>query len=91
MTIQPHILVVLWIEQPKALLEKIRADFPGYKVSYFRQQSLEEQRKHGEVKETNERANRGGVPTGELCGLVKGNRGLIWVVLCLYVMCILVM
>ena len=62
---EPHILVVLWIEEPKALLEKFRANFPGYKVSYFRQQSLDEQKKAGDVKGTNPRANRGGVPDGE--------------------------
>ncbi|KAK2758760.1 hypothetical protein FQN54_003451 [Arachnomyces sp. PD_36] len=54
---EEHILIVLWPEEPKALVEDIRAKLPGYKVTYFQQRGMEDS-----LAEGNFLANTGGVP-----------------------------
>lgn len=57
---QEHVLVVLWLDEPKALMESLRAKLPGYKVTYFKQKNMEESLGEGKFL-----ANTGGLPMGE--------------------------
>lgn len=57
---QEHVLVVLWLDEPKALMEHLRSQLPGYKVTYFKQKDMEESLGDGMFL-----ANTGGVPIGK--------------------------